>query len=118
MEGYKKRRLDSLEPMLGSLEEESSLDSHDSRDAEDFQVDLLYDSDDDSEYQPPEDELTLEEEDRLENSEPFPSQEIMKLHAARHELGHVLIDDSHSSKEDSTVDTGDATSEKHLSPPV
>jgi predicted Zn-dependent protease len=59
--------------------------------------------------------LTLEEEERLENSEPFPSQEIMKLHAARHELGHVLIDDSHSSKEDSTVDTGETTSEK---PPV
>jgi hypothetical protein len=47
--------------------EESTLFGHDSRSADDSQLDQL----DDSEYQLPEDELTLEEEERLENREPF-----------------------------------------------
>jgi hypothetical protein len=50
MEEGKKRGFGRLEPVLGDLEEESSLFSHDSRDANDFQLDLLDDSEDDSVY--------------------------------------------------------------------
>jgi hypothetical protein len=115
MEENKKRRRDSLEPMPGSLEEEFSLGSHDSRDPDDFPLDQLDYSDDDSEYQSSEDDSTLEEEEGLEDLETLPPEEIMELHAARHELGHVLIDDSHFSKVDSTVDRAETASEK---PPV
>ena len=89
MEECRKRGLGRLEPMVCSpLKEESSLFPHDSRDANDFELDLLDDCGDDGEYQPPEDELTLKEEEKLKDLEPFPSDEIIQLHAARHEMGH------------------------------
>jgi hypothetical protein len=112
MDEYNKGGRGRPDPMLGDLEEESSLYSHDSRDANDFQLDLLDYSDDDSGHQSSEDELTSEEEETPEESEPFASEEIMELLAARHELGHVLSDDSHFSKVDSTVDRGETTSER------
>ena len=71
MDEYNKRGHGSPDPSLGSLEEESSHFSHDSGDADDFDMDLLFYSDDDSDYQPPEDELTLEEEEMLAESAPF-----------------------------------------------
>ena len=71
MDEYNKRGHGSPDPSLGSLEEESSHFSHDSGDADDFDMDLLFYSDDDSDYQPPEVELTLEEEEMLAGSAPF-----------------------------------------------
>ena len=58
MDEYNKRGRGSPDPSLGLLEEDSSNFPHDSGDADYFDVDLLFYSDDDSDYQSPADELT------------------------------------------------------------
>ena len=64
------------------------------------------------------DELTLEEEERLEESAPFTEEGIMQLRFARPEVGHRLVDDSSSSDDDSTVDFAETASKKPPSPPI
>ena len=104
MDEYNKRGHGSPDPSLGSLFLESSHFSHDSGDADDFDMDLLFYSDDDSDYQPPEDELTLEEEEMLAESAPFTEEEIMQFRIARQSVGGRMFDDSSSSNDDSTMD--------------
>ena len=58
MNEYNKRGCGSPDPSLGLLEEESSDFPRDSGDADDFDVHLLFCSDDDRDYQSPADELT------------------------------------------------------------
>ena len=58
MDGYNKRGRGSPDPSLGLLEEDSSNFPHDSGDGDDFDVHLLFYSDDDSDYHSPADELT------------------------------------------------------------
>jgi hypothetical protein len=115
MDEYNKRGRGSPDPSLGSLEEESSLFSHDSGDADDFDMELLFYSDDDSDYQSPVDELTLEEEERREESAPFNLEKLIQLPIARQEVGRRLVDDSISSDDDSTTELAETTNKK---PPV
>jgi hypothetical protein len=118
VEEYNKRGRGSPDPSLGSLEEESSHFSHDSWDADDFDMDLLFDSDDDSDYQSPADELTLEEEERREESAPFNLEKNIQLPIARQEVGRRLLDDSSPSDDDSTMELTETTGKKPPSPLV
>ena len=67
---------------------------------------LLFDSDDDSDYHLPVDELKLEEKEMSEESALFTEEEIMQLHIVRQVVvvGGRMFDDSISSDEDLTMD--------------
>ena len=67
---------------------------------------LLFDSDDDSDYHLPVDELKLEEKETSEESALFTEEEIMQLHIVRQVVvvGGRMFDDSISSDEDLTMD--------------
>ena len=67
---YNRRGRGSPDPSLGLLELESSHLPHDSG-ADDFDMDLLLDSDDNSDCQPPVDKSTIGEEEMLAESVPF-----------------------------------------------
>ena len=80
MHEYNKRDSGSPDPSLGLLEEASSHFSSDSGDADDFDADLLfYSDDDDCDYQSPADELTWEEKKMLEELVPIAEDGIIQL---------------------------------------
>jgi len=97
-----------------AFEEGGSIASHDSRDADDFALDLLGDSDDDSSYQPPEDELALEEEETLEDASPFTPEQVVLLQMAHEEVSHRTLESSSSSDDEPSVEATIQTANKKV----